>query len=551
MQILVENIADCLSLSDDTIQYFRIQNHHAGLRHMAVLSQRLMEITTKLLENAQKLQDYGCIIEQEDMVTILTGLMHAQEEEDYILLADLLELQLKPYLLKLQEILLSNMDLSFRQECLWQKNKKGLQDGYGEMIRKLEADKDVYLVEPTSSGHPTLSMTDDSGTYYFHSNVNPVTEGRLFARQYYSLDQSHYVVFGLGLGYHVKALCELDDGIYIDIIEPDLRIIKTACCTVDLSWLYENDRIHLVHDPQYIKLQNYLSEDISFIIHYPSLRHVNQEAVRLQLEKYFISDSGKRNFRIQFENNFRDNIVNCDAYVDELKDKFYGKNVIIVAAGPSLDKNIELLRNRPENTVIVAVGTVFRKMVALQLYPDYVIFLDAQPHLYCQVEGLENIGVPIICASTACKQIAAKYQGRKYLICQNGYERSEKYAEQRGYTLYETGGSVSTIALDMCLRLGCKSVAYIGLDLAFTGGNTHAANAFNAIASDEEINVMVPAIGGGTVPASRLFVMYKEWIERRVARETGTTVIYDATEGGALKKGLLCVSLQEVFHNWK
>lgn len=548
---LMENIADCLALSDKTIQYMRIQNYHAGLRHMAVLSQKLMGITSEILENAEELQTLGWVVEQEGMVTILSGLMNAQEVADYILLADLLELQLKPYLLQIQEVLVSYIDTTKEQEKLLQKNLQGLGYQYGEIIKLIEADNNSFggVIEETSSGYKTLCMTDASGTYYYHSNVNPVTEGRAFANQYYSIEQSHYVVFGLGLGYHIKAFCELDDGIYIDIIEPDLQVIKAACCTMELTWLYDNDRVRLIYDPEYTKFQKYLTDDISFIIHYPSFRHVTKDIVRLQLEKYFISDSGKRNFRIQFENNYRDNIANCDGYVDELESEFREKNAIIVAAGPSLDKNIELLRNRPDNVVVVAVGTVFHKMAALGINPDYVIFLDAQPHLYSQIEGLEDMEIPIICATTACKRIARQYKGRKYLICQKGYDRAEEYAKERNYQTYETGGSVSTIALDLCIRLGCKSIAYLGLDLAFTDGHTHASNASDDIAAHEEMNVMVAAVDGGEVPASHLFVMYREWIERRAARASNIK-IYDATEGGSLKKGLINITLRELLQKW-
>ena len=56
--------------------------------------------------------------------------------------------------------------------------------------------------------------------------------------------------------------------------------------------------------------------------------------------------------------------------------------------------------------------------------------LFAQAHLYGQIGGVEHEEVPIICASTACRRIAELYQGKKYLICQNGYDRAETYAKE-------------------------------------------------------------------------------------------------------------------------
>jgi hypothetical protein len=209
------------------------------------------------------------------------------------------------------------------------------------------------------------------------------------------------------------------------------------------------------------------------------------------------------------------------------------------------------LRQLPENTIVVAVGTVFRKLVNLGISPDYVVFLDAQPHLYhSQVEGLEQQKIPILCGSTACKKVAASYQGEKYLVCQNGYDEAEKFAGERGYRTYDTGGSVSTIALDICLKLGCKSIAFIGLDLAYTDNLTHASGTADKAAEDGENGEWVLAADGGKIRASKLFIIYREWIERKAASVQGKVSVIDATEGGALKKGLRRLTLREVFEEW-
>lgn len=60
--------------------------------------------------------------------------------------------------------------------------------------------------------------------------------------------------------------------------------------------------------------------------------------------------------------------------MDVLGRVFAGKDVFIVAAGPSLDKNIELLRERSDKSIILATGTVFQKLMRLgmaRLCNDY------------------------------------------------------------------------------------------------------------------------------------------------------------------------------------
>lgn len=551
MNTIVKQIEECLTMEEGVIYHFRIQNYHRGLREFQLFSSAFQELIQILVNSQQQLDGYG--FDFDYVLTMLQEIIQAQEAKDYILTADLLELQVKPFLLGIQEWLLAQFD-ACPEEKIWEDNINNLTQKdktlAGQIIKK-QLTRRHCEVEPTSSGLFTLKVMDGMGERYMHSNVNPVVEADMFAREYYSTDYSRYIIFGLGLGYHIDAFLNLDDGIEIEIIEPDMEIIKTALASRRMNWLMENMRVRLVYDPDFTKLARSLEEDSRLIIHYPSLLHIQDKRMRLALEKYFIRDSGKRNMAIAFENNFRENVINCSNYVDELEPMFKGKNAVIVAAGPSLDKNVQLLKEKPENTIIVAVGTVFRKLINVGIMPDYVVFLDAQNNMIRQIDGLENESVPIICASTVYKGIAMNYTGTRYLICQNGYDRAEQYAREHQVRTYETGGSVSTIALDMCLQLGCREIAYIGLDLAFTDHRTHADDTACVTAAPDEDVLLVESIDGSRVASSRLFVIYREWIERRAQQADARGRVYDATEGGAKKKGLIISSLHDILETWR
>lgn len=552
MRHLMEEIAENLILSEQIVEAFRIQNFHKALRKLGVWSNQFISLVGDLTKAAQELFNMGYSLSPEYVSSVLVDVLKAQEEEDYILTADLMELQIIPMLMEIQKVLVSGVPMDVDENRFY-RNKEGFRKRQFRIFENHNSFKvsDEILVEPTSSGLFTLKMTDTSGSYYFHSNTNPYLEGTKWARQYYDSTMDHYVVVGLGLGYHIKALLDMDDGVTIDIYEPDGAVIETACRYMDLSWLYGNDRVRLIWDEHFKLFSSLVTEDVRILIHYPSLRHIRNEQVKLYFQKFFIRDSGKRNFEIQFHNNFRDNLVNCDGYVDELASEFAGKNAVIVAAGPSLDKNVDLLRERPDNTIIVAVGTVFRKLVNMGIRPDYVVFLDAQASMISQIEGLEQKDIPIICGATAYKGISKAYQGKKYLVCQNGYDRAESYATTRGYKTYETGGSVSTIALDICVQLGCRKIGYIGLDLAFTENRGHSEASGDRKISTEEIKYYIPAIGGGVVGTSNLFIIYREWIEGYVKKHQLESRVYDATEGGALKEGLTTITLKELFGRWE
>ncbi len=549
---LINVIASDLTLAGRVITYIRRQNHTATVLHLHLLSTCLADLVSMLAQNEETLRQCGYELEVSRMASILGRVTEAQEAGDYILAADLLELLLVPFLLEIQGALLSGGALP-AEGSFWQLNIDRLRER-DAALAKMVAEHELSgncVVEPASSGHWTLKMTDHTGCYYFHSNTNPETEGDVFAGQYYSAECGRYTVLGLGLGYHAKAMAELDEGICMDIVEADLDVIRLAHMYMDLSWLYDNPGIRLLYDERFTGLRELVGTGADLVVHYPSLRHIGIPEIKQKIEKFFLQDSGFRNVRILLMSNFRENILRCEGCVDELAPQFRGKNAVIVAAGPSLDRNVEELRNKPENTLIVAVGAVFRKLVGLGIRPDYVVFSDPMPGIYAQIEGMEDSNVPILCLSTTYRGIAASYAGKRYLVCQNGYPAAEAYAGERQYHLYETGGSVSTTTLDICLYLGCREIAFVGLDLAFTGSRAHADDAGEVYVDENRLVTSVPAIGGGMVPSNKVFAGFREWIERRAAREDAKDRIVDATEGGAVKKGLRQENLSDVFDRWR
>ena len=80
--------------------------------------------------------------------------------------------------------------------------------------------------------------------------------------------------------------------------------------------------------------------------------------------------------------------------------------------------------------------------------------------------------------------------------------------------------------------------------MAYTNNYAHAADTSNVYQDGIEEMKQVPAVGGGTVPASKIFQMYNRWIAERVKRMDVTMPVVDATEGGAVIPGLEIMSLE-------
>lgn len=536
----------------------QVQNYDRVLRYFTIFTKNFMEILESVLADLAYYNQEIELVNVEGVTASLQSILAAQESKDYILLADLLELQMIPFLQSLQEAIRTYDGVGTEDE-IWNRNMVALEKGNPELWNQLRAHHTsyekgqqngtwagVHHLEFTNCGAFTMAGQDEKGMYYYHSNSNPHKEAIAFADYYYYVGQDAYVFWGLGLGYHIHAFFAKDDGVNITVFENDIDVIYHACMVMDFSVFLERGNLQIVYDPTFQKVIRQLDESTkSFIIHSPSLRHISDARIREQMEMFFMRDAGKRNVEVLFESNSRENFKNADGYVDDLKPHFEGKKVVVVAAGPSLDKNVELLKNKPEDVVVVATGTVFRKLITLGIDMDYVIVTDANRRVYKQMQGLEEYQIPLIYLSTAYKGFSINYKGKKYLICQDGYDKAEQLARENGWHLYQTGGSVSTTALDVCIYLGCKEIAFIGLDLAYTDNLAHATDTSRREAAEAEELKQIPAVNGGTVPASKVFQIYKRWMEERIKEEDVIMPVYDATEGGARIEGWKNVTLNE------
>ena len=118
--------------------------------------------------------------------------------------------------------------------------------------------------------------------------------------------------------------------------------------------------------------------------------------------------------------------------------------------------------------------------------PDAIIITDPQPHMYKQIEGLDTENIPLILLSTASASVINAYKGDLYVAYQKGYQPAEEMAESLNAETFETGGSVTTTALDIALKFGAENIIFVGVDLAYTDGSSHAKGVGRKITSRED-----------------------------------------------------------------
>ncbi|NMA73281.1 MAG: motility associated factor glycosyltransferase family protein [Bacteroidales bacterium] len=552
---IFHNNIQILNDADKSINYLRKQNYNKGLHYYKSMINKIMNVVEELIACI----DYFNIVDENINVarinSLLQNILETQENKDFILLADSLELMLIPFIRNLQEIIMNGEDVLFYEEVFYNNLKlmNDIDKNFKDKLEKagpMEGAFDDYLVEYTSNGLLTLAKLQDNQKFYYHSNLNPLKEAAMLAEEWYSKDKSEYNLYGLGLGYHVMELVDIDENVIIHVYESDWNVIRFAFTFSNLSELLASKRVYIHYDPTFDQLNSRLKnsdEKTSFIMHYPSIRSIQDIPIKQQMEDYFILYSSIKNQSIYMDSNFRENSQYSNSPVDVLEDKFAGKDLYIIAAGPSLDVNYKELKKVGKKGIILATGTVLKKLIDNGIRPDYVIITDANTAVYRQIEGIENIDIPLLYLSTAYHKVVKSYKGEKYFICQKDYNHSEEIARLKGYRLYNTGGSVSTTALDIGISFGCKRIIFVGLDLAFTNNLDHATGTPVRRLISTSDRRKVEDIHGELVSTGKNLDIYRKWIEKRIKDEKDILFI-DATEGGAKIKGTIIKKLSEVLH---
>lgn len=165
-----------------------------------------------------------------------------------------------------------------------------------------------------------------------------------------------------------------------------------------------------------------------------------------------------------------------------------------------------------------------RKLLAADIQPDYIVMTDGMAKTQWQIRGIEECGVPLVYLCTAARSVVEAYKGKRYIAFQEGFPLAEEYAAKNSYSLYQSGGSVSTFALDMLLRFECRQIICIGLDLGYLGEKTHAAGLGSKVADIKNMR-KVEGITSEYIYTSKTLDIYRRWIEKRIAEVKGTELL--------------------------
>lgn len=294
-----------------------------------------------------------------------------------------------------------------------------------------------------------------------------------------------FIFFGVGLGQHI---IEIDKKINADIyliVEDDLELFKLSLFTTPYYELASKSKlIFSVFDTkdEFSKPALKFLEDEFYYNHYikyfPMLNHSEEKLEEFHLKiasqshNLFFYDAILQQYLRPMEY-MRDNFKFLNILQSYSDSPLGSKPVLLLAAGPSLEKNIEWIRVNQDKFIIIALSATLRLLEKNSVLPSIVThidgFDDAIPH-FEKLNSIDFFKNSIFLMSARTPQGVMSYLNKKNVFL---FENGTSYKKALGNLSAPCIGSTTYL---LFLAFGVKELYLLGLDLALDSstGSTHA-----------------------------------------------------------------------------
>ncbi|EAH9328552.1 DUF115 domain-containing protein [Campylobacter coli] len=365
-------------------------------------------------------------------------------------------------------------------------------------------------------------------------------------------------IYGIGNALLIKNLSKHYKHLFV--FESEIELFILALSTIDLSEELCSGKIYLVDiEEERVDIQLLILFDMKDMFEYLSLYEmfVNNVYCKKFYEDIWhkADELCEKNIKVVIRNLNSSLCIGFECYshllqnipsmlesipfqriLSQRKNKF--ENAIVVSAGPSLAKQLPLLKAYQEKAVIFCADGALSMLEKEGIVPDYVTNLDFTDLAMKFFQNKENLKQSIIALECATHpNIVRSLNAENCMIVLRNKALYQRF-NLNDFGYIDTGTHVSHFSYTLALALGFKNIIMIGQDLAFDEeGNSHSKgfDFGEKFSGEENIDKLkVPAYAGkGEVLTHITWNDYRIKLEYLFACNDQKAKFYNATEGGA------------------
>lgn len=376
--------------------------------------------------------------------------------------------------------------------------------------------------------------------YMCHSIYDPIKEAKKFVEKNIEDVQIHFV-YGYGDGYIVDEFLERasETNTFYVVVDPFIEISNV-----------ENENLAFIS----FKNSEDLKKNLSYFMNYNYNKKVttslNYDKMDLKLYKEFldilnelihvnkVNENTVSLFSYNWYINYLKNLSNVDK--DESIEKLHNctdKPIVIASGGPSLTKQLDIIKKYRDKILLIAAGSTINSLLAENIRPDVVVSIDGHINNYAHFKDNRfDEKTLFIYSMYSYPKIREQFEKGYFFVdsaSSNLVQHLKKYSQENPIML-NGGGSVAHYALSVGSYISSGPICLIGQDLAYTNGQSHAkSNVFNKKVDKIKDNLIeVDGYFGDKVLSDYMFISMRNVFENLfylIERKE----IYNCTEGGA------------------
>ncbi len=345
----------------------------------------------------------------------------------------------------------------------------------------------------SKAGPLTASIEHQGRMIALASRYDPGAEARTLVSVIDHARHAGIVMLGLGVGHHV-ALAADDMGEYglMIVFEPDVSLLRAVFERIDCTrWLAmpnviladeSMDRPELTR--RIDRFASMLTLGTILVEHPPSRARCGDKLAAFGKVMTEILAYCRTNVATALVNASRTcanlaanvHLYAAGADTDALHRLASGHPAVCVGAGPSLVKNVDLLRDAAvrRNVVVIAVQTTLKPLLDRGIRPDFVTALDYSAICRRFYEDLPPLpDVTLVAEPKSNPAILENFPGPMRLL-RNEFLDTMIGPLARPRKAIATGATVAHLSFYLAQHLGCDPILFIGQDLGFSDGLYYA-----------------------------------------------------------------------------
>ncbi|EAJ2258228.1 motility associated factor glycosyltransferase family protein, partial [Campylobacter coli] len=419
-----------------------------------------------------------------------------------------------------------------------------------------------------------INFIKDDIALYKNPNQELLESLTLFKSEYEKYPVLFFYGFGNGMFY--KALCENKNHKHIIVFEDELEILALAFHLFDFSKELKNEKLILFYTPEVTTAQLttlFIYENIqksvkifNLYIHNNFYEKFYTQKIKIlnyklmETIKYIVLNKGNDPYDsiigIKHTLNNIPKLLSHGIFQDFLKKrKGKVKNAIIVSTGPSLTKQLPLLKQYANKATIFCADSAYPILAKHNIKPDYVCMLERDDIVSkCFDNDFKEFdkGILFILASVVHKEVIEflERNNREYMLVHRPLHFAASLnLKEFGYI--GVGASVANMAYELAASLRHENIIFIGQDLAYAkDGSSHPREHIYGNQGEKlRGEVYTLAYGGEKQVRTQLtWNLFRQAFEKDIfwAKEKLKINTYNCTEGGARIEGAIEKPFQEV-----